>query len=83
MKRPSSFILATALAGICILIAVGCSTNPVSSEIVIASDPPQQDTAVENETAEEISGGYPAIPATTIEKFESEDEGALYMGVTP
>ncbi len=83
MKHRPRFILAAALAGICILIAVGCSTNPVSSEVVIASDPPQQDSAVENETVEDISGGYPAIPATTIEKFESEEEDALYMGLTP
>lgn len=82
MKRLTSIFLATALAGICILTAIGCSSNPVTSEVVIASDSPQQDSVVYDNADEGYSGGYPATPTTTIEKYESEQE-AVYLNRTP
>ncbi len=82
MKRLLCFFLAMALAGACILVAVGCSTNPVTSEVVVASAPPQQETVADDNVNEGNSGGYPATTTTTIEKFES-DEDALYLDRMP
>lgn len=73
MRRLSRFFLAAALAGI-FIIAVGCATNPVTSEVVISSGSSHQDSVVYNDTSEDVSGGYPATPTTTIDKFESEND---------
>lgn len=71
MKRLSLLFLAAALAGACILSAVGCTTNPVTSQVVVPADPIPPESMTEGEVAQGDTGGYPATTQTMIEKFES------------
>ncbi len=82
MKRLLYLFLATALAGTWILAAVGCSTNPVTSQVVVESSDQQQETVADENVSDDNSGGYPATTTTTIEKYESDEE-ALYLNRTP
>jgi hypothetical protein len=80
MKRVYFLILTAALAGACILVAIGCTCNPVTSETVVPSDQPEDQTVVSSYEYEGDTGGYPATPATTNDKYESEQEAQFISG---
>jgi hypothetical protein len=82
MKRIQCLILLTALAGACFLTAVGCSTNPVTSETVTPSDQTQNQSVVSSYEYEYDTGGYPATSTTTIDKYDS-DQGVQSVGPPP
>ena len=82
MMRIYRLVLASALAGACLLIAAGCTCNPVSSQPVAPPDPLQDESVVTDYQYDEGTGGYPATPTTTIDKYDS-DQGVLYIGTGP
>lgn len=82
MKRLCTIALMTALAGACILMAFGCTCNPVSSETVIPPNQTQDQSVVSGYEYEYDTGGYPATSATTIDKYDS-DQGVQSVGPPP
>lgn len=85
MKRIHCCILLTALAGACILMSVGCSSNPVTSETAIPTDQAQSQSVVSSYEYEYDTGGYPATSATTTDKYESDQgqQGVQLVGPPP